>query len=177
MSILTDVDYFQGSLAYLAQIAEFSMTPLLRKDFTIHEVQIHEAVVTGADAILLIVAALDDGSLYDLYHCARDLGLDVLVEVHDLPEMERALDLQADLIGINNRNLKTFAIDLATTEWLADEVPEDVLLVSESGIKTLDDAQRALDAGANAVLIGESLMRCSDPAAAIADYLGLRARG
>jgi indole-3-glycerol phosphate synthase len=174
MSILTDVDYFQGSLAYLTQIDEFSQAPLLRKDFTIHEIQIHEAIVAGADAILLIVAALDDQSLYDLYHCARDLGLDVLVEVHDLPEMERALDLQADLIGINNRNLKTFAIDLATTEALADEVPEDVLLVSESGIKTLSDAQRALDAGANAVLIGESLMRCNDPAAAIADYLALR---
>jgi indole-3-glycerol phosphate synthase len=176
MSILTDVDYFQGSLAYLSQISEFSQTPLLRKDFTIHEIQIHEAIVTGADAILLIVAALDDQQLYDLYHCARDLGLDVLVEVHDLPEMERALDLEADLIGINNRNLKTFAIDLATTEILADEVPEDVLLVSESGIKTLSDAQRVLDAGANAVLIGESLMRCADPATAIADYLALRAR-
>ena len=176
MSILTDVDYFQGSLAYLSQISEFSTAPLLRKDFTIHEIQIHEAVVTGADAILLIVAALDDQKMYDLYHCARDLGLDVLVEVHDLPELERALDLQTDLIGINNRNLKTFAIDLATTEILAEEVPDEVLLVSESGIKTLDEAQRALDAGANAVLIGESLMRSNDPATAIADYLNLRAR-
>lgn len=176
MSILTDEEYFQGSLAYLTRISEFSHAPLLRKDFTIHEVQIHEAVVAGADAILLIVAALDDPSLHHLYHTAKDLSLDVLVEVHDLPEMERALDLGADLIGINNRNLKTFEIDLATTEALVDEVPEDVLLVSESGIKTLTDAQRVLDAGANAVLIGESLMRAHDPAAEIQSYLDLVAR-
>ena len=177
MSILTDEEYFQGSLSYLTRIAEFSHAPLLRKDFTIHEVQIHEAIVAGADAILLIVAALDDEQLHRLYHTAKDLALDVLVEVHDLPDMERALELGADLIGINNRNLKTFAIDLATTEALADEVPEDVLLVSESGIKTLTDAQRALDAGANAVLIGESLMRAHDPAAEIAAYLELVATG
>jgi indole-3-glycerol phosphate synthase len=175
MSILTDEEYFQGSLSYLTRIAEFSHAPLLRKDFTIHEVQIHEAIIAGADAILLIVAALDDELLHRLYHTAKDLSLDVLVEVHDLPEMERALELGADLIGINNRNLKTFAIDLATTEALADEVPEDVLLVSESGIKTLTDAQRVLDAGANAVLIGESLMRAHDPAAEIAAYLELTA--
>lgn len=176
MSILTDEEYFQGSLAYLTKISEFSYAPLLRKDFTIHEVQIHEAVVSGADAILLIVAALDDPTLHHLYQVSKDLGLDVLVEVHDLPEMERALELGADLIGINNRNLKTFEIDLATTEALADEVPEDVLLVSESGIKTLSDAQRVLDAGANAVLIGESLMRAHDPAAEIQAYLDLVAR-
>jgi indole-3-glycerol phosphate synthase len=177
MSILTDEEYFQGSLAYLSRISEFSSAPLLRKDFTIHEVQIHEAVVAGADAILLIVAALDDPTLHHLYHTAKDLSLDVLVEVHDLPEMERALDLGADLIGINNRNLKTFEIDLATTEALVDEVPENVLLVSESGIKTLTDAQRVLDAGANAVLIGESLMRAHNPAAEIQAYLDLVVRG
>ncbi len=175
MSILTDEEYFHGSLAYLTKISEFSQAPLLRKDFTIHEVQIHEAVVAGADAILLIAAALSDELLHRLYHTAKDLSLDVLVEVHDLPEMERALELGADLIGINNRNLKTFAIDLATTEALADEVPEEVLLISESGIKTLTDAQRVLDAGANAVLIGESLMRANDPAAEISAYLELTA--
>jgi len=175
MSILTDEEYFHGSLAYLTKISEFSQAPLLRKDFTIHEVQIHEAVVAGADAILLIAAALDDELLHRLYHTAKDLSLDVLVEVHDLPEMDRALELGADLIGINNRNLKTFAIDLATTEALADEVPEEVLLISESGIKTLTDAQRVLDAGANAVLIGESLMRANDPAAEISAYLALTA--
>jgi indole-3-glycerol phosphate synthase len=173
MSILTDEKYFQGSLSYLTQISEFSYVPLLRKDFTVHEVQIHEAIIAGADAILLIVAALDDELLKKLYFTAKDLQLDVLVEVHDLPEMERAIELGADLIGINNRNLKTFEIDLATTELLADETPDDVLLISESGIKTLEDAQRVLDAGANAVLIGESLMRSHNPAEEIEKYLQL----
>ncbi|QUE49812.1 indole-3-glycerol phosphate synthase TrpC [Luteolibacter ambystomatis] len=175
LSILTDEKYFQGSLSYLTQISRFSNAPLLRKDFTIHPVQIHEAVVSGADAILLIVAALDDDLLRKLYDEAKSFQLDVLVEVHDLPEMERALELGADLIGINNRNLKTFEIDLATTEALADEVPDEVLLVSESGIKTLTDAQRALDAGANAVLIGESLMRAHNPSEEIEAYLALEA--
>ena len=173
LSILTDEKYFQGSLSYLSQISKFSAAPLLRKDFTIHEVQIYEAVVTGADAILLIVAALDDESLRRLYDEAKSFSLDVLVEVHDLREMERALELGADLIGVNNRNLKTFTVDLATTEQLAEEVPDDVLLVSESGIKSLEDAQRILDAGANAVLIGEALMRAHDPSREIEAYLAL----
>lgn len=173
LSILTDEDYFQGSLSYLSKISGFSTAPLLRKDFMIHPAQIHEAVVAGADAILLIVAALDDELMRRLYDEAKLFQLDVLVEVHDLPEMERALQLGADLIGINNRNLKTFAVDLATTEALADEVPDEVLLVSESGIKTPDDARRVLEAGANAVLIGESLMRAHDPAWEIEAYLGI----
>src|SRR5688572_1634463 len=122
LSILTDEKYFQGSLSYLSQISKFSTAPLLRKDFMVHPVQIHEAVVTGADAILLIVAALDDDTLRRLYDEAKSFTLDVLVEVHDLREMERALELGADLIGVNNRNLKTFAVDLATTEQLAEEV-------------------------------------------------------
>jgi indole-3-glycerol phosphate synthase len=174
LSILTDGPYFQGSLSDLSKIAEFSTAPLLRKDFLIHPVQIHEAVVAGADAVLLIVAALDDPSLRRLYQEARDFQLDVLVEVHDLPEMERALDLDADLIGINNRNLKTFTTDLATTERLAEEAGEDVLLVSESGLKSPADCQRVLAAGANAVLIGESLMRAADPAAEIEAIRALR---
>ncbi len=173
LSILTDEKYFQGSLSYLSQISKFSAAPLLRKDFTIHEVQIHEAVVTGADAILLIVAALDDAALRHLYDEAKSFQLDVLVEVHDLREMERALALGADLIGVNNRNLKTFVVDLATTEILAEEVPDDVLLVSESGIKSPEDARRALEAGANAVLIGEALMRAHDPSREIEAYLAL----
>lgn len=175
LSILTDEPYFQGSLSYLTRISEFSGAPLLRKDFTIHPIQIHEAVVAGADAILLIVAALDDDLLKRLFHEAKDFQLDVLVEVHDLPEMERALDLGADLVGINNRNLKTFTTDLATTEQLADEVPDEVLLVSESGLKSPADAQRVLDAGASAVLIGEALMRAHDPATEIEAYLALEA--
>lgn len=173
MSILTDEQYFHGSLSYLTQISKFSDAPLLRKDFTIHEVQIHEASVSGADAILLIVAALDDDQLRRLYEEAKSLMLDVLVEVHDLREMDRALELGADLIGVNNRNLKTFEVDLATTEELADEVPDDVLLVSESGIKSPEDAMRVLEAGANAVLIGETLMRAEDPSREIEKYLEL----
>ncbi len=173
LSVLTDEKYFQGSLNYLTQISRFSQAPLLRKDFTVHEVQIHEAVVCGADAVLLIVAALDDATLRHLYDEAKAFQLDVLVEVHNLPEMERALELGADLIGVNNRNLKTFEVDLATTEQLADEVPDDVLLVSESGIKTPADALRVLQAGANAVLIGEALMRAGDPSREVEAYLSL----
>ena len=173
LSVLTDEKYFQGSLSDLTQISKFSGAPLLRKDFMIHEVQIHEAAVAGADAILLIVAALNDATLRRLYGEAKAFMLDVLVEVHDLWEMERALDLGADLIGVNNRNLKTFEVNLTTTERLAEEVPEDILLVSESGIKTPQDALRVLEAGANAVLIGEALMRAHDPSRAIEAYLAL----
>ena len=173
MSILTDEKYFQGSLSYLTRIAQGPTVPLLRKDFIVHEVQIHEAIIAGADAILLIVAALDDDTLHRLYDTAKGLQLDVLVEVHNLPEMERALDLGADLIGINNRNLKTFEVDLGTTEQLADEVPESVLLVSESGIKSVEDAQQVLDAGANAILVGETLMRALVPGDLLQEFLNL----
>ena len=174
ISVLTDERYFQGHLSHLVQISKVSSIPLLRKDFTVHECQIYEASVSGADAILLIVAALDDDDLRRFYETARDLQLDVLVEVHELREMERALDLGADLIGINNRNLKTMTTDLAVTEKLAEEVPDNVVLVSESGLKSPQDAQRALDAGANAILIGETLMRQNDATGALADYLALR---
>lgn len=174
MSILTDEKYFQGSLSYLSKISENDTCPLLRKDFMIHEVQIHEAIIAGADAILLIVAALEDDDLHHLYETARALQLDVLVEVHDLPEMERALELDGvDLIGINNRNLKTFKTDLRTTEELADEAPDDVLLVSESGIKDANDARRVLEYGANAILVGESLMRAHVPAEALIELLAV----
>lgn len=174
MSVLTDEKFFQGSLSYLSKISEKPTCPLLRKDFTIHELQIHEAIIAGADAILLIVAALDQDTLVRLYETARGLMLDVLVEVHDLPEMERALDLDGiDLLGINNRNLKTFQTDLTTTERLADEAPDDVLLVSESGIRNLDDAYQVLTYGANAILVGETLMKAHIPADAIQEYLAL----
>ncbi len=137
LSILTDEKYFQGSLGYLSKISEFSPAPLLRKDFTIHEIQIHEAIIAGADAILLIVAALDDELMRRLYDEAKSFQLDVLVEVHNLPEMDRALELGADLIGINNRNLKTFEVDMATTEALADEVPDDVISFPRVGSRTM----------------------------------------
>ena len=156
------------------RISPVSNIPLIRKDFIRHEIQIYEAIISGADAILLIVAALDDETLKRLYQEARDFQLDVLVEVHDLPEMERALDLGADLIGINNRNLKTFKTDLATTEQLADEVGDDVLLVSESGIKTAADCLRVLEAGANAILVGETLMKANNPAETMQQWLDIR---
>ena len=174
MSVLTDEKYFKGSLADLTKISPVSNIPLIRKDFIRHEVQIYEAIVAGADAILLIVAALDDATLKRLYQEATDFQLDVLVEVHDLPEMERALDLGANLIGINNRNLKTFKTDLATTEQLADEVGDDVLLVSESGIKTAADCLRVLEAGANAILVGETLMKANNPAETMQQWLDIR---
>jgi indole-3-glycerol phosphate synthase len=174
MSVLTDERYFQGSLADLTKISPISHIPLIRKDFIRHEIQIYQAIIAGADAILLIVAALDDETLHRLYQAARDFQLDVLVEVHDMPEMERALDLGADLIGINNRNLKTFSTDLATTELLADEAGDDVLLVSESGIKDARDCMRVLEAGANAILVGETLMRANNPAETMQQWLDLR---
>ncbi len=178
MSILTDQKFFKGSLGDFVKIAKESPIPTLRKDFTVHEVQIYEAVVAGADAVLLIVAALDDETLHRLYQTAKDLQLDVLVEVHNLQEMERALELERiDLLGINNRNLKTFVTDLAVTELLAEEVPDDVLLVSESGLKDATDGQRVLDAGANAILVGESLMRATTPQEGIQAYLDLTLTG
>src|ERR1700677_3638077 len=136
LSVLTDERYFHGHLTYLRQIREQVPLPLLRKDFILHELQIFESVIAGADAILLIVASLDEGDLLRLYHQAKSCQLDVLVEVHDLAEMDRALDLGADIIGINNRNLKTMEVDLATTETLSEEIPNHAVAVSDSGIKT-----------------------------------------
>ncbi|MTA41281.1 MAG: indole-3-glycerol-phosphate synthase TrpC, partial [Actinobacteria bacterium] len=154
-----DEKYFQGRLEYLSLIREQVDIPCLRKDFIIHEAQIFEAVVAGADAILLIVAALDQPTLQHLLEVAHTFQLDALVEVHDLPELERALATDARIIGVNNRNLKHFTVDLGTTEKLAEEVPDDVVLVAESGIKTVADAQRLAEAGADALLVGETLMR------------------
>jgi len=171
LSVLTDEKYFGGHLAYLKQIREQVDLPLLRKDFIVHELQVYESVIAGADAILLIVASLDDAMLRALYEKAKACQLDVLVEVHDLAEMERALELGADLIGINNRNLKTFDVDLATTEALAEEVPNDTVAVSESGIRTAEDVRRVRAAGVNAVLVGETLMRAKNVPAKLAELL------
>jgi len=171
LSVLTDEKYFQGHLSYLRQIRDQVDLPLLRKDFIIHENQIYESVVAGADAILLIVASLDDGQLMKLYNQAKSCQLDVLVEVHDLREMDRALDLGADMIGINNRNLKTFLVDLATTETLAEEIPNDTVAISESGIKTGEDVRRVRACGINAVLVGETLMRAKNVPEKLAELL------
>ncbi|HEY8967027.1 MAG TPA: indole-3-glycerol phosphate synthase TrpC [Candidatus Methylacidiphilales bacterium] len=159
LSILTDKPYFKGDINYLAEIRTQVALPLLRKDFIVHELQVYESVVAGADAILLIVAALPQETLVRLYELARTLQLDVLVEVHDLPEMERALDLGADIIGINNRNLSTFEVTLQTTADLAEEIPNDAVAVSESGIKTADDVRFLREHGVNSLLVGETLMR------------------
>lgn len=163
LSVLTDEKYFQGRLDYMTTIRQEVGIPVLRKDFIVHEAQIYEAVVAGADAILLIVAALDQPTLEHLLETAYTFNLDVLMEVHDMPELERALATDVRILGINNRNLKAFSVDLATTEALAEEVPDDVILVSESGIKSVADAERLAEAGADALLVGETLMRHENP--------------
>jgi indole-3-glycerol phosphate synthase len=173
ISVLTDEQYFQGHLTYLTKVRSAVGLPCLRKDFILHDVQIYEAAVAGADAILLIVAALEQPQLEALYKTADLCQLDVLVEVHSREELERAVDLGAKLIGINNRNLATFEVDLATTEELSEEVPEGVILVSESGLKTQADTRRVHAAGCQAILVGESLMRTGDIAAQVKELLAV----
>jgi indole-3-glycerol phosphate synthase len=172
LSVLTDVDFFQGADAYLQQARAACALPVLRKDFTVDPYQIVEARVLGADCILLIVSALDDAPLLSLYREAMDIGLDVLVEVHDAAELVRALRLpsvhgRAPLIGVNNRNLRTFEVSLATTLSLKYAVPADRILVTESGIGTPDDVDWLLAAGVDVFLVGESFMRDPDPGAAL----------
>jgi indole-3-glycerol phosphate synthase len=159
ISVLTDEQFFQGHLDYLSAIREAVPTPLLRKDFILDEVQIAQAGAAGADAILLIVAALEQAQLVDLLATAATYQLDVLVEVHTFAELDRALEADAQIIGINNRNLATFEVDLSVTEKLSEEVPASVTLVSESGIRSAEDLARVKACGVDAVLIGEALMR------------------
>jgi len=177
LSVLTDQKFFQGSLAYLKQIRGAVNLPLLRKDFIIDERQLLEAVEWGADAVLLIVAILSDAQLKHLHALAMGAGLAALVEVHDEAELDRALDAGAALIGVNNRNLKTFAVDLATTERLASRRRASLrsttpLLVAESGIHTHADVERLAKCGAQAILVGESLMKHADIGAKIRELLG-----
>jgi indole-3-glycerol phosphate synthase len=159
ISVLTDEKFFQGHLSYLGMIRAAVPQPLLRKDFILDALQIMEAAAAGADAILLIVAALNQDELISLLETATLYQLDVLVEVHTLAELERALETRAQIIGINNRNLATFQVDLGVTEKLSEEVPEEIVLVSESGIRTTEDLARIKACGVDAVLIGEALMR------------------
>jgi indole-3-glycerol phosphate synthase len=174
VSVLTDEQFFQGALSYLTRIRGEIALPCLRKDFIIHEVQLYEASVAGADAVLLIVAALEQPQLEHLFKTADTLQLDVLVEVHTEEELFRALDLGPRMLGINNRNLVTFDVDLATTEKLSKEVPEGIILVSESGIKTRTDSQRVFDCGCNAILVGESLMRTGNIAEQVSELLSVK---
>ena len=167
LSVLTDVDFFQGADDYLRQAREACTLPVLRKDFTVDPYQIYEARVLGADCILLIVAALDDGQLVDLSGLAMQLGMDVLVEVHDIDELERALQVPVPLVGINNRNLRTFEVSLDTTLAMKDAVPKDRLLVTESGIVVPEDVATMRDAGVNAFLVGETFMRAEEPGEAL----------
>ncbi|MFK3647150.1 indole-3-glycerol phosphate synthase TrpC [Lysobacter enzymogenes] len=167
LSVLTDVDFFQGSNAYLAEAREACALPVLRKDFTVDPYQVYEARAIGADAILLIVAALEDGPMVEMAGLAMDLGMDVLVEVHDIDELERALQTDCELIGVNNRNLRTFEVSLDTTLALRDAVPRDRTLVTESGIATANDVARMRAAGVQTFLVGESFMRERDPGTAL----------
>jgi indole-3-glycerol phosphate synthase len=177
LSVLTDEKFFHGSLAHLRAVRETVGVPLLRKDFIIHEVQILEAIESGADAILLIVAILDDGSLRRFHELATTAGLAVLVEVHDEEELDRAIASGARLIGVNNRDLRTFTVDLATSERLASRLwkaltPAEALLVAESGITSRADVDRLADAGARAILVGETLMRHGHVQEKIRELLG-----
>ena len=172
LSVLTDKKFFQGELAYLRQIRATVRLPLLRKDFIIDELQIHEAVAAGADAVLLIAAILDDAQLLAYRQLAGQLKLAALVEVHDDRELARALAAGAEIIGINNRNLKTFQVDLATTERLAAQIPAGKTIVAESGIHTRADVARVAAAGVHAILVGESLMRSDNIAGKIRELLG-----
>lgn len=171
LSVLTDEKFFQGSLDYLRQIRAAVKLPLLRKDFIIDERQILEAIEWGADAILLIVSILDDERLKKFHELAKEAGLAALVEVHDAPELERALKIGAELIGVNNRDLKTFKVDLATTEKLASRLDTGKLLVAESGIHTRADVERLQKCGAKAILVGESLLRGGEIRAKIRELL------
>jgi len=172
LSVLTDIDFFQGSDAFLQEARAACALPALRKDFVVDAWQVYEARLLGADCILLIVAALGDAALAELCHLALDLGMDVLVEVHDIDELERALQVPAPLLGINNRNLRTFQVSIDTTIELRGAVPGDRLLVTESGIATREDVARLRAHGVEAFLVGESFMRAPDPGAALSALFG-----
>ena len=168
LSVLTDVQFFQGSPAYLEQARAACPLPVLRKDFIVDPYQVYEARAMGADCILLIAACLDDAQMAELEAQAQALGMAVLVEVHDAAELERSLRLTTPLVGVNNRNLRTFEVTLETTLGLLADVPADRLLVTESGILARADVQRMRAAGVHAFLVGEAFMRAPDPGAALA---------
>lgn len=172
LSVLTDVQFFQGELGYLEAARMAVELPVLRKDFVIDEYQVYEARAAGADCILLIAAALDDAHMRALEQCARSLGMAVLVEVHDGAELDRALTLDTPLIGINNRNLRTFAVSLQATLDLLPRIGAGRRVVTESGILAADDVATMRAAGVNAFLVGEAFMRAPDPGAALAHLFG-----
>ena len=168
LSVLTDRQFFQGQPDYLKQARASTLLPVLRKDFMVDAYQIYESRAMGADAILLIAACLDDAQMADFEAIARSLDMAVLVEVHDRPELERALKLKTPLVGINNRNLRTFEVTLDTTLGMLKDAPADRLLVTESGILKPQDVKTLRDAGVHAFLVGEAFMRADDPGLALA---------
>jgi len=172
ISVLTEERFFQGSLSYLRQVKTECGLPVLRKDFIIDPYQVYEARAFGADALLLIVAALDAGLLRELLALSDSLQLDALVEVHTRDELTIAIDTGARIIGINNRDLRTFTTDIATTIALCPAIPDDRIVVSESGINTADDIRRLKDAGVDAFLIGEALMREPSPGVKLKELIG-----
>jgi len=167
LSVLTESQYFQGSLEYLQVASAAVVAPCLRKDFIVDTFQLVEARAYGADAVLLIAAVLSNPDLKDLRHFARSMELDVLCEVHDEEELVRVLDLGCEMIGVNNRNLKTFHVDLGVAERLASSLPRECVRVAESGITNIEDIERLQHCGYEGFLIGESLMKCQDPGAAL----------
>jgi indole-3-glycerol phosphate synthase len=172
LSVLTDKPFFQGASEYLVQARAACSLPALRKEFIVDEYQVAESRALGADAILLIAAALEDAQMAALEQCARDYGMDVLVEVHDATELDRALALATKLVGINNRNLRNFSVTLDTTFNLLPRVPADRLVVTESGIVTPRDVSLMRAKGVNAFLVGEAFMRAQDPGAALTALFG-----
>lgn len=172
ISVLTDRKFFQGSLNDLYRVSQYSALPLLRKDFVVDPYQVYEAVLAGASSALLIVGILDDSELAELIALQRSLGLEPQVEAHDEVEVERALKAGALIVGINNRDLRTFKVDLATTERLRPSIPPDRIVVSESGIHTAADVARLRQAGVQAMHIGESLMASADPGRKVRELYG-----
>ena len=172
ISVLTDKDFFQGGEDYLQQARAACSIPVIRKDFIIDPYQVYEARAINADCILLIVAALDDAALQELLDLAHALGMDVLMEVHDEEELERALRTGARLIGINNRNLRTFDTSLSTTIDMLDKIPEDHIVVTESGIHTPDDVKLMRDNNVHAFLVGEAFMKAEEPGSKLAELFG-----
>lgn len=174
ISVLTEQQRFGGSLQDFVDVRSRVSIPMLRKDFIVNEYLVRESRAFGADLLLLIVAALDDAQLQDFYTLARELGMRVLVEVHDAEELERAMQIGPEIIGVNARNLKTLEIDLSNFRSLLPRIPSEIYRIAESGIATIDDVKLAKESGASAILVGETLVKSGDPASTIAEFLSVK---